>query len=56
MRIVALVLVALKLAGVGNFSWFLPLGIFFLSGIINLITNRRDSKELGSDWHDGMLD
>lgn len=56
MVIVALILIALKIAGVGSFSWLIPIGLLLLNGIINAIIEKSDSNKIGSDWHKGMFD
>ena len=56
MRIIILVLVALKIAGVGQFSWYLPIGLLIAYVIINAIVGYIYRDKTGEDWHDGMLD
>lgn len=53
---IALILIALKIAGVGNFSWLIPIGLFILDVIIRIIVESSKSNKIGSDWHDRMLD
>ena len=50
------VLVALKIAGVGEYSWLLPIGIFIVYGIIKAVLSSSGKSNIGSDWHDRMFD
>ena len=55
MRIIILVLVALKIAGVGRFSWYLPIGLLIAYIIVNAIVGCIYRDKTGEDWHDGCL-
>jgi hypothetical protein len=57
MKIIILVLVALKIAGVGQFSWYLPIGLLIAYVIVNaIIIGYICRDKTGEDWHDGMFD
>ena len=54
--IIASILIALKLAGVGNFSWFLPIIILIADFVISIAIHCHKANKIGSDWHKGMFD
>lgn len=56
MQYLALILIALKIAGVGNFSWAIPIGLLIVWVIINVIIHHATDSHIGSDWHDKMFD
>ena len=56
MRVIILVLVALKIAGVGQFSWWIPIGLLVLYTIVNIIVRDSCEDRIGDDWHDGMFE
>ena len=55
--VITAVLIALKIAGVGTYSWWLPIGIFVIGNAIKIgIALMPSSSDIGSDWHKGMFD
>ena len=56
MKYVAFILIALKIAGVGSFSWAIPIGILVAWLILNVIVRHATDSHIGSDWHDKMFD
>ena len=56
MLIIIGVLVALKLANVGNFSWGIPIGLLIAYGVVRIIVGYICRDKTGEDWHDRMFD
>ena len=56
MQYLALILIALKIAGVGSFSWVIPIVILVVWVILNIIVGHVTDDHIGSDWHDKMFD
>ena len=55
--VITAVLVALKIAGVGSFSWWIPIGVFVIGNAIKIgIALLPTKNDIGSDWHDKMFD
>lgn len=55
--VITAVLVALKIAGVGGFSWLVPIGVFVIGNAIKIGIALLPSKsDIGSDWNDKMFD
>ena len=55
--IITAVLVALKIAGVGEFSWWIPIGVFVIGNAIKIgIALLPTKNDIGNDWNDRMFD
>lgn len=56
MKIIILFLIALKIAGVGQFSWWLPVGLSLLYAVVKVIAWQTMKDKTGEDWHPGMFE
>ena len=56
METVMWVLFALKIANVGDFSWWIPIGMLIAYITINFIVEYGNRDKTGEDWFDGMFD
>lgn len=50
------VLIALKIAGVGSYSWWLPVGIFVVLTLLEIFIAWISTSDDHTDWHKGMFD
>jgi len=50
------VLIALKIAGVGSYSWWLPAGIFVALTLLEIFIAWISTSDAHTDWHKGMFD
>lgn len=56
MKIIILFLIALKIAGIGQFSWWLPVGLSLLYAVVKVIAWQTEMNKIGKDWHSGMFE
>lgn len=56
MCVIAFVLIALKIAGVGNFSWLVPIALIIIDFVGSIALHYHKVNKIGSDWHKGMFD
>ena len=56
MLVIAAYLISLKIAGVGNFSWLVPIALIIIEFVVDIALHYHKVNKIGSDWHKGMFD
>ena len=55
MLVIAAYLISLKIAGVGNFSWLVPIALIIIEFVVDIALHYHKVNKIGSDWHKGMF-
>ena len=49
-------LIAFKIAGIGEFSWFVPIALIIIDLVVDIVKYYHKVNKIGSDWHKGMFE